>query len=94
MAGTTKHGPRSRPYAIRPPARSPRPGICNPYRIESYYGPATRGSHVPWQPRARICKSFRLVPALDVFRWARAIRISAGTVSGFDSMHDGYRPIP
>jgi hypothetical protein len=62
--------PRFGHYAVRRPARSPRPGLCNPYRIEFCLGPVTRGSHVPWQPRARICKSFRLVPALDVFRWA------------------------
>jgi len=64
-------GPRFVPYAIRLPARSPRPGLCNPYRIEFCLGSVTRGSHVPWQPRARICKSFRLVPAPDVFRLAR-----------------------
>ena len=64
-------GRHTGPYAIHHPARSPRPGIGNPYRIEFCLGSVTRGSHVPWQPRARICKSFRLVPALDVFRWAR-----------------------
>ena len=62
-------GRHSGPYAIRHAARSPRPGICNPYRIEFCPGTVTRGSHVRWQPRARICKSFRLVSALDVFRW-------------------------
>jgi len=63
-------GRHSGPYEIRHPARSPRPGLCNPYRIEFCLGSVTRGSHVPWQPRARICKSYRLVPAPSVFRCA------------------------
>jgi len=56
-------GRNTGPDATRHPARSPRPDICNPYRIEFCLGSVTRGSHVPWQPRARISKSFRLAPA-------------------------------
>jgi hypothetical protein len=65
-------GRHTGPDAIRHPARSPRPGLCNPYRIEFCLGSVTRGSHVPWQPRARICKSFRLVPAPNVFCQSQA----------------------
>ncbi len=56
------------PYAPGPtqsaaPRGHPISGLCNPYRIEFCLGLVTRGSHVPWQPRARICKTFRLAPS-------------------------------
>ncbi len=65
VARTTPHGPG--PMQSAPPRKHPAPGICNPYRIESCVGPVTRGTHVAWQRRARICKSFRLVPAPTLF---------------------------
>jgi hypothetical protein len=64
---TRSHHPPRVTRNPQPRAVTPPPGICNPYRIEFCLGPVTRGSHVPWQPRARICKSFRLVPDPPVF---------------------------
>jgi hypothetical protein len=58
------------------PRKHPAPGLCNPFRIESCLGPVTRGSHVPWQPRARVYKSFRLDPAPNVFCWAKPSFVS------------------
>jgi len=62
-ARTSPPGPRFGPHVTRHPAQVPRPGLCNPYRIEFCLGSVTRGSHVPWQPRAMVSKSFRLAPA-------------------------------
>jgi len=62
-ARTSPTGPRFGPHVTRHPAQVPRPGLCNPYRIEFCLGSVTRGSHVPWQPRAMVSKSFRLAPA-------------------------------
>ena len=73
--------PRGTVHALGPtqpafPRKHPALGLCNPYRIEFCLGTVTRGSHVPWQPRARICKSFRLVSTLDVFCWAKPSFVS------------------
>ncbi len=53
------------PIGLAPSTPSPRTitqpeAHARPTGLSSVGGTVTRGRHVPWPPRARICKSFRL----------------------------------
>jgi hypothetical protein len=70
-ARTSPHGPRFGPHVTRHPAQVPRTGLCNPYRIDFCLGSVTRGSHVPWQPRAMDPSPSDLLRPRGLFRWSK-----------------------
>jgi hypothetical protein len=79
---------RLAPTIIR--SNDPARPVANSFRVEPMGGTVTRGRHVPCQPRARIGKSYRLVPDPAVFCWARPSFVSlvSSTTNSRQRPHD------